>query len=163
MKKRLKNPKEAASYRNELLKKQNGIDPIIGIEITKPVLDHYHGGNQHCRQVLQNEVNGWEGRVANSYKRCLSHLTDKPLHEVLRNLADYLERNNHIPEDEQVIHHTALTVDVAKFKRLPATQQNAILSDLGVVPGGNVKERTKQARKLIKDGKLNMVDIKKGS
>ncbi|WPK21142.1 hypothetical protein [Salmonella phage SD-15_S21] len=35
--------------RNELLKKQNGIDPIIKEPITKPVLDHYHYGNQHCR------------------------------------------------------------------------------------------------------------------
>ncbi len=163
MKKRLKNPNEAAAYRKELLKKQNGIDPIIGIKITKPVLDHYHGGNQHCRQVLQNEVNGWEGRVANSFKRCLGHLTDKPLHEVLRNLADYLEKNNNIPPEEQVIHHTALTVDVNKFKRLPATQQNAILEGLGVVPGSNTTARVKQARKLIKDGKLNMFDIKKGS
>ncbi|HGX4521481.1 hypothetical protein GNZ01_06270 [Escherichia coli] len=163
MKKRLKDSKDAANYRNELLKKQNGIDPIIKEPITKPVLDHYHYGNQHCRQVLQNEVNAWEGKVQNSFNRYMKHLTDKPLYEVLRNLADYLERNNSIPDDEQVIHHTALTVDVNKFKRLPATQQNAILEGLGVVPGSNTTSRVKQARKLIKDGKLNMVDIKKGS
>ncbi|EKR8628656.1 hypothetical protein P9J96_000499 [Escherichia coli] len=163
MKKRLKDSKDAANYRNKLLKKQNGIDPIIKEPITKPVLDHYHYGNQHCRQVLQNEVNAWEGKVQNSFNRYMKHLTDKPLYEVLRNLADYLERNNSIPDDEQVIHHTALTVDVNKFKRLPATQQNAILEGLGVVPGSNTTARVKQARKLIKDGKLNMVDIKKGS
>ncbi|HAO2061956.1 TPA: hypothetical protein IHJ80_004936 [Escherichia coli] len=163
MKKRLKDSKDAANYRKELLKKQNGIDPIIKEPITKPVLDHYHYGNQHCRQVLQNEVNAWEGKVQNSFNRYMKHLTDKPLYEVLRNLADYLERNNSIPDDEQVIHHTALTVDVNKFKRLPATQQNAILEGLGVVPGSNTTARVKQARKLIKDGKLNMVDIKKGS
>ncbi|AXC36779.1 DNA endonuclease VII [Escherichia phage UB] len=163
MKKRLKDSKDAANYRNELLKKQNGIDPIIKEPITKPVLDHYHYGNQHCRQVLQNEVNAWEGKVQNSFNRYMKHLTDKPLYEVLRNLADYLERNNSIPDDEQVIHHTALTVDVNKFKRLPATQQTAILEGLGVVPGSNTTARVKQARKLIKDGKLNMVDIKKGS
>lgn len=163
MKKRLKDSKDAANYRNELLKKQNGIDPIIKEPITKPVLDHYHYGNQHCRQVLQNEVNAWEGKVQNSFNRYMKHLTDKPLYEILRNLADYLERNNSIPDDEQVIHHTALTVDVNKFKRLPATQQNAILEGLGVVPGSNTTARVKQARKLIKDGKLNMVDIKKGS
>ncbi|BEH88385.1 hypothetical protein [Klebsiella phage phiKp_21] len=161
MKRRLKNSNEAAKYRNEKLKEQNGIDPIIGIKITRPVLDHYHDGNQHCRQVLQNEVNGWEGRVANSFKRCLGHLTDMPLHEVLRNLADYLEKNNNIPEEEQVIHHTALTVDVNRFKRLPANQQSEILSDFGLVPGSNIKERSKQARKLIQSGKLNMNDIKR--
>lgn len=163
MKKRLKNPKEAAEYRNKLLKKQSGIDPIIGIKITKPVLDHLHGKNQHCREVLQNEVNGWEGRVVNSFKRCLGHLTDKPIEEVLRNLADYIERNNNIPEDEQVIHHTALTVDVNKFKSLPADKQKQILINLGVEPESNIKKRCLQARKLIKTGALNMLDIKKGS
>ncbi|EMR6007004.1 hypothetical protein WJW27_003754 [Escherichia coli] len=161
MKKRLKDSKEAANYRNELLKKQKGIDPIIKEPITKPVLDHYHYGNQHCREVLQNEINAFEGKVSNAWNRYGKHLTDMPLHEVLRNLADYLEKNNNIPLEEQVIHHTALTVDVNKFKRLPATQQNAILEGLGVVPGSNTTARVKQARKLIKDGKLNMVDVKR--
>lgn len=163
MKKRLKNPKEAAAYRKELLKKQKGIDPIIGIEITKPVLDHQHSGNQHCREVLQNEVNGWEGRVVNSFKRCLGHLTDKPLYEVLRNLADYIERNEKTPEDEQVIHHTALTVDVKKFKSLPAAQQISILESFGVMPESNSAKRANQARKLIKSGDLDMTQIKKGA
>jgi len=162
-KRRLKDSKDAAKYRNELLKKQNGIDPIIGIKITKPVLDHYHQGNQHCREVLQNEVNGWEGRVVNSYRRCLGHLTNKPIHEVLRNLADYLEKNGNISEEDMVIHHTALTVDVKKYKALPAKQQCDILSSFGVIPESNVKKRANQARKLIKEGKLDMLNIKKGS
>lgn len=163
MKRRLKNDKEAAKYRIELLQEQKGIDPIIGVKITKPVLDHQHHGNQHCRQVLQNEVNGWEGRVVNSYKRCLGHLTDMPVHEVLRNLADYIERNANMPEDEQVIHHTALSVDVNKFKRLSAKQQCDIIESFGLVPEGNVKKRALQARKLIKEDKLDMQRIKKGS
>lgn len=162
-KKRLKDAKEAAVYRKELLIKQKGIDPILGIKITKPVLDHFHQGHQHCREVLQNEVNGWEGRVANSFKRCLGHLTDKPLHEVLRNLADYLERNASTPEEEMVIHHTAMSVDVKKFKALPAKQQCDILESFGVEPGANVKLRANQARKLIKSGELIMLNIKKGA
>ncbi|AZU98217.1 hypothetical protein BZF66_07060 [Salmonella enterica] len=163
MKRRLKDSKDAANYRNELLKLQKHIDPIIGIKITKPVLDHYHGGNQHCRQVLQNEVNGWEGRVVNSFKRCLGHLTDKPIYEVLRNLADYIESNDNIPESEQVIHHTALSVDVKKFKNLPAKQQCEILESFNIIPESNVKKRCNQARKLIKSGELKMLNIKKGS
>lgn len=156
MKKRLKNPTEAAAYRKELLKKQKGIDPIIDIPITKPVLDHQHSGNQHCREVLQNEVNGWEGRVVNSYKRCLGHLTDKPIYEVLRNLADYIERNEKTPEDEQVIHHTALSVDVNKFKRMSASKQIEILKSCNIEPESNVKKRCNQIRKLIKDGKIDI-------
>ncbi|WEM33304.1 endonuclease [Escherichia phage EJP2] len=163
MKRRLKNPDDAAKYRKELLKAQGGIDPILQIPITKPVLDHYHQDNQHCRGVLQNEVNGWEGRVQNSFNRCVRHLTDKPLYEVLRNLADYLEHHNNIPPEEQVIHHTALTVDVKKFKALPAKQQCEVLSSLGTEPETNVKKRANQARTLIKEGKLDMRLIKKGA
>ena len=160
-KKRLKDAKDAAKYRNDLLKKQNGIDPIIGITITKPVLDHYHCGKQHCREVLQNEVNGWEGRVVNSFRRCLGHLTDKPIQEVLRNLADYIERNENIPEEDMVIHHTALSVDVKKFKNLPAKQQCDILYSLGIVPESNSKKRANQIRSQIKLENFDINDIKK--
>lgn len=158
MKKRLKNPAEAAKYRNELLKNQNGIDPITKEKIVKPVLDHYHGGEQHCRGVLQNEVNAWEGKVCNSFNRYMKHLTDKPLHEILRNLADYLETHSKTPNDEMVIHHTALTIDTKKFKSLPASIQISILEKLDVIPETNAIKRSKQARKLIKDGKLNIND-----
>lgn len=156
MKKRLKNSKDAAVYRKELLKEQNGIDPITGCPITLPVLDHYHQGEQHCRAVLQNEVNAFEGKVANSYRRYLSHITDKPLHEILRNLADYLEKHDSTAENEMVIHHTALTVDTNKFKRLNSAEQCRILTVLGTEPETNSVKRSKQARKLIRDGILNM-------
>lgn len=162
-KKRLKDAKDAAKYRNDLLKQQNGIDPITKEVITKPVLDHYHQGHQHCREVLQNECNAFEGKVVNSYHRMLGHITNKSLPEILRNLADYLERNGSIPEEEMVIHHTALTVDVKKFKALPAKQQCDILESFGVVPESNVKKRSSQARKLIKEGNLEMINIKKGA
>jgi hypothetical protein len=61
------------------------------------------------------------------------------------------------------IHHTALTVDVKRFKSLPAKQQIEILEGLGLVAESNVKKRASQARKLIKEGKLDMQLIKKGS
>lgn len=156
MKKRLKNTNEAALYRNELLKKQNGEDPIIKEKIKKPVLDHYHQNHQHCRGVLQNEVNAWEGKVQNSFNRYIKHLTDKPLHEVLRNLADYIEKHSSTPENEMIIHHTALTVDVRKFKSLPANKQIDILKEFGVEPETNSDKRSKQARRLIKDGSLDI-------
>lgn len=158
MKKRLKNSAEASTYRRTLLTEQNGIDPITGEKITDPVLDHYHEGNQHCRAVLQRECNSFEGKVVNSYNRFLSHITDKELPEILRNLATYLEEYNNIPEEEQVIHHTALTIDVNRFKRMPADRQKAILSNLKVEPESNSAKRAKQARKLIKSG---ILDIKK--
>lgn len=156
MKQRLKNSKEAATYRKAVLQEQNSIDPITGEKITLPVLDHYHHGEQHCRGVLQNEVNAFEGRVYNAYKRYLCHLTDKPLPELLRNLADYLEKHAATAPEDMVIHHTALSIDTNKFKRLSSTEQSRILTALDVVPESNSEKRSKQARKLIRDGKLNM-------
>ena len=156
MKKRLKNPNEAAVYRNELLKKQKGIDPIIKEPIKKPVLDHYHQNHQHCRGVLQNEVNAFEGKVQNNFNRLCRHLTDKPIYEVLRNLADYLEEHSKTPEEEMVVHHTALTVDVRRFKSFPAQKQIDILVEFGIEPETNSDKRSKQARRLIKDGLLDI-------
>lgn len=156
MKKRLKNSKEAAEHRKTLLKEQGGIDPITGTKITLPVLDHYHHGEQHCRGVLQNETNAWEGKVYNSYRRYIVHQTDKSLPELLRNLADYLETHANTKPEDMVIHHTALTMDTNKFKRLNSTEQCRILTALGIEPESNSEKRSKQARKLIRDGKLNM-------
>lgn len=154
--KRLKNSKEAGTYRNELLKKQKNIDPITKEVIKDAVLDHQHFGDQKCRGVLQRESNSFEGRVANSYKRFLSHITDKSLSEVLRNLADYLEQD----VSDKPIHHTALTVDVNKFKSLPADRQREILISLGLEPESNSTKRSKQARDLMKKGCLNINDYR---
>lgn len=151
---RLKNPKDAATYRNSLLKAQNNIDPIIKEKINKgsEVLDHAHHGEQRCRGVLVREVNSFEGKVQNAFNRYMKHLTDKPLPEILRNLADYLEQDN----STKPIHHTALTIDVKKFSRKPAEEQKQILSSFGLTPESNQKKRAQQARKLIKDGKLKL-------
>lgn len=159
MRKRLKNSAEAAKCRNEMLSAQNHIDPIIKETIIDPVLDHNHKGEQEVRAVLDRTVNSFEGKVHNAYLRYIKHLTDKDISTVLRNLADYYERDNF----DTPIHHTALTVDVKKFKSLPAKQQCDILESFGEIPESNVKKRCNQARKLIKSGKLNMINIKKGA
>lgn len=152
---RLRNTDEAAQFRNHLLSKQNNIDPITGEEITDPVLDHAHFGEQRCRAVLQRECNSFEGKVQNAFNRYMKHLTDVPISEVLRNLADYLERDNSL----MPIHHTAITVDTGKFTRLPAEKQRELLESFGIVPESNKVKRAKQARKLILEGKLDMNKI----
>ncbi|AUS03014.1 hypothetical protein NVP2275O_433 [Vibrio phage 2.275.O._10N.286.54.E11] len=149
---RLKNSKEAASYRRELLKKQKGLDPITKEIIKDGCLDHQHFGEQRCRAVLDRTCNTFEGKVQNSFNRYMKHLTDKPLHEVLRNLADYLEAD----VSNNKIHHTALTMDIKKFKGLKATEQKRLLTEAGLEPFENVKKRSNQARKLIKDGTLKV-------
>ena len=156
---RLKNSSEAAKYRHELLKKQKGLDPITKEKVTDPVLDHNHKGEQECRAVLDRTVNSFEGKVQNAFDRYIKHLTDKNLPTILRNLADYYEQDY----SETAIHHTALTIDVKKFKALPAAQQCSVLESFGVVPESNTSKRANQARKLIKSGQLDMTQIKKGA
>lgn len=155
--KRLKNSKDTAIYRNELLKLQNGIDPIINEKIIDPVLDHNHKGRQECRAVLNRTVNSFEGKVQNAFDRYIKHLTKNDISTVLRNLADYYEHDT----DENPIHYTALTVDVKKFKNLPAAQQISIIESFDIVPKSNTKGRAIQARALIKSGKLDMTKIRK--
>ena len=152
--KRLKNPKDAATYRSKLLKDQNGIDPITKEVITDPVLDHQHFSEQRCRAVLDRTCNSFEGRVQNSFNRYMKHLTDRPISEVLRNLADYLEAD----VSNNAIHHTALSVDIRKFKNLKAKEQKRLLVEGGIDPQENIKKRALQARKLIKENKLRVTD-----
>ncbi|QOI72266.1 putative EndoVII packaging and recombination endonuclease [Erwinia phage pEa_SNUABM_50] len=156
---RLKNSKEAAKYRADLLKSQKGLDPIIKEKVKDPVLDHNHKGEQECRAVLDRTVNSFEGKVQNAYDRYIKHLTDTDLPTILRNLADYYEQDY----SNMHIHHTALTVDVRKFKSLPSAQQCSILESFNVVPESNTAKRSNQARKLIKSGDLDMTQIKKGA
>ena len=73
---RLKNNKDAATFRNKQLKAQGYIDPITGekIDPKDAVLDHAHFGEQRCRGVLHRECNSWEGKVQNAFNRYMKHL-----------------------------------------------------------------------------------------
>ena len=73
--------------REQLLKLQNGTDPITGLQIKDPVLDHDHDLG-HIRSVLQREVNSFEGKVINAYKRYIKHLGISP-ETALRGVIDY--------------------------------------------------------------------------
>jgi hypothetical protein len=78
---------EIPEVRNLLLEYQDGIDPITKLKITDPVLDHQHDGG-FVRATLQREVNAFEGKVFNAYKRYIKHL-DVSLEETLIGLMDY--------------------------------------------------------------------------
>jgi hypothetical protein len=78
---------EIPEVRNLLLEYQDGIDPITKLKITDPVLDHQHDGG-FVRATLQREVNAFEGKVFNAYKRYIKHL-DVSLEETLIGLMEY--------------------------------------------------------------------------
>jgi hypothetical protein len=151
---RLNNAKDIAELRKKLLKEQKGIDPITKEKITAGVLDHSHLlGN--CRQTLQREVNSFEGKVYNAYARYIRHLTKKSLPEILRNLADYLEKDySHMP-----IHSTELSKDVKKYLRLSAKEQKDILIKYyESTEIDNAKKRAKAFRELLKTEKIDRLN-----
>lgn len=146
---RLKDVKEAKKFREELLTQQKNIDPILNIPITRPVLDHQHFPNYNCRGVLQNEVNAFEGKVFNAYRRYLKHLTKAPLVDILKSLILYLEKDN----TKMPIHYTAIKDELRPFKRLSAKEQINTLKGLNIAPACTAKKRLKQMQKVILEGK----------
>lgn len=93
---------DVAVYRARLLRDQGGKCAICKLVCAKPVLDHQHkrrqadpngpNGDGLVRGVLCDGCNRIEGKVwNNAYRFGKHHL----LPELLRNMADYLEQDNH--------------------------------------------------------------------
>ena len=144
----LYNPKDVKRIRDEFVKRQNGIDPILKERFKEvAVLDHCHS-SQHVRAALNRNCNAFEGKVVNAYVRCLKWLTDKPLSEILRNLADYYE------DQERVMHKNPLHPAWIKrvnieFNKLTEGSKRLVLKELGQPEGGNGTERKKLFQKAV--------------
>ena len=82
---------EIKSFREELLIRQGGRDPITGLQIKDAVLDHDHvSGRVRC--VLQREVNSFEGKVWNAYKRFIRPL-GASYEDVLISIIEYWSKD----------------------------------------------------------------------
>ncbi len=64
--------KELPAYRKAQLEKQGGIDPVTGLKIANPCLDHSHETGR-CRMVLERETNAFEGKLVNAWKRYMRY------------------------------------------------------------------------------------------
>ena len=75
--------KDIPAVRASLLKQQEGIDPITGLPIEVPCLDHDHKTGK-VRGVLDRKCNAWEGKVRNAFirvglaKTCLLYTSPSP-------------------------------------------------------------------------------------
>lgn len=104
---------EIKEFREQLAAEQDHTCPISGEVLTEEnsVLDHKHRlfknqelgdeGGGLCRGTILNTVNSWEGRVFSSYRRAGLHKLNATLPELLRGLADYLEK-----DELRVVHPT---------------------------------------------------------
>lgn len=152
-------PDGVRKVRDLLLEEQKGKCAILDIDIKgsnrTPVLDHRHDENQYVRAVLERESNALLGVLENAHRRFLSYWCDLPLPEVLRSIANYLER----PEDVRWRHPDWLKKVSSKFNKLNATQQTFVLQSLGYASGKNITERKATFRKASLDRSLGFVKI----
>ena len=139
-------PADIKRVRDEMVKSQNGIDPILNEPFKEPpALDHDHT-SQHVRAALNRNTNAFEGLVTNAHKRCLQWLTDKPLPDILRNLASYLERDY----STNPRHPAWIKRVTTDFNKLKAQQQINVLQRMQVTAGGSAAVRKEQFVKALK-------------
>lgn len=150
---------DAAKYRTKVLRQQKGLDPLTLTEIKNPTLDHCHETG-HCREVLQREVNSWEGRVRNSFFRYLMGVVpDKTAWpDVLRRLATYWEEDY----KKNPLHYTELPKSVKRFQNKSADIQIKLLKKYAKhEPTSselrNKNTRGKLARELMKSGAMPLL------
>lgn len=142
--------------KDELVKQQKGIDPILKEPFKEVVATDHDHSSQHIRSALNRNTNAFEGLVVNAYKRCLQWLTDKPLPEILRNLADYLEKDySHNPYHPHWIKRVKID-----FNKLKESDKDSVLIELGSVVGKNGTERKKLFQKVVLDRKLGYETIR---
>lgn len=146
--------------RELLYKEQKGIDPILKetIALSGSVLDHSHI-TQRCRAVLHRQSNSWEGLVFNSYRRCMQWVTEKPLPELLRNLADYYEDTERV-EHTKPYHPGWIKRLCTDFASLNEQEKKDTLEKLGQPTGSNATERKTLFRKALLTRKFSYNTVK---
>lgn len=139
--------------RDTLLDEQDGKCACLGIQIKPertPVLDHAHDDQQLVRAVLEREVNAFIGVMENGYKRYFSYWLDKPLPEILRAVADYLE----VPVGNRYRHPGWIKKVQSMFNKLNAQQQGTLLKSYGYPYGKNLIDRKMSFKKISMDREI---------
>jgi len=148
-------PTDVKKVREELIKSQKGIDPILNEPFSEvQVLDHDHT-TQHVRAALNRNTNAFEGLVFNAYKRCLKWMTDKPLPEILRGLAVYLEQDY----SKNPYHPDWIKRVTIDFNKLKESSKDSVLIELGSPCGKNALERKKNFSKALMTRKFSYNQI----
>lgn len=86
------NARDIKQYREYLISKQDNLDPILKKKLHRPCLDHDHKTGR-CRGVISQCINTFEGRVLKYFNKYVKHNTNLSLSAILRNLADYLDKD----------------------------------------------------------------------
>lgn len=144
---------DISHWRDRLSKEQQGIDPITGEAFHgRLTLDHdHHKDSQRVRGVLSSSSNIFEGKVKAVFHRYLKYATNQPLNVILRNLAEYYERDNsHLP-----LHTSWVKTVQSSFSSLPEPKKALVLKELGKENGANSSQRKKIMLDCIKSKKYS--------
>ena len=117
--------------------------PILDIPFTKPTLDHDHQTGL-VRGVIDLNANNLIGAIENKFfSYCSGNKRDLP--QVLRNIADYLER----PQSD-ILHPVGLNQLVNRFKNHSKDEQIKLLSQFLYFDEGNLfLQQPKGQNKII--------------
>ena len=115
--------KDIPAVRASLLKQQEGIDPITGLPIEVPCLDHDHGTGK-VRGVLDRKSNAWEGKVRGAFIRVGLAKTQADYAECLRRLADYVSKD-YLQSDTHPMHKTFLEKKLARNRKARLKRKRA--------------------------------------
>tara|TARA_R100001163_G_C5068134_1_gene207970 strand:- start:7807 stop:8244 length:438 start_codon:yes stop_codon:yes gene_type:complete len=123
--------------------------PILLFYETDWVLDHDHESGQ-VRWVISSEANVFLGRIERAYKRLSKLAKTNDLSDILRNVADYLDRGC-----RPIIHPEGYRQLYKRFTRKSKTEQNKILTESGaatisVSSCKNNKDRLNLYKQILK-------------
>ena len=137
---------EVKEVRESLLKEQNNLDAVTGLEIPpkQAVLDHCHN-TQYVRGVLHRQVNAGLGKIENLWTRYLKHWYPYNLPTFLRQCAEYIEQE----PDTRYYHPGWLKKVNAAFNKLPAKEKDRVLKAMKLETGTNDTQRKESFRKGI--------------
>lgn len=121
--------------------------PLLGVP-AKWVVDHDHASG-FIRGVISSEGNCLLGRIENAYLRLSKGAKMLPLAQVLRNMADYIERPH-----TGVMHPEGTRQLCKRFQRATKEEQVRMLREVGITTAAikslkNSVDRRKVFRKVI--------------
>lgn len=122
----------------------------LPIQENQHILEHAHDNEMFIRGVTSRQANSALGVCENMWIRYMKWWYPRTLPEFLRELADYIERNEKKP-DVRFRHNSWQKKVKTEFNKLSASQQNKVLIALGAIEGSNPAKRKELFSKAILD------------
>ena len=143
----LYNTNDVKKVREQLTKEQKNKCAVTGLDIPakQHVLDHAHDDTQFVRGVLHRQVNAFAGKAENAYVRLIAWWYPNDLPTLLRECADYLEKE----PDGRYRHNGWIKKINTEFNKLKEVQKDTVLKSLDQPSGKNATERKKLFQKAL--------------